>query len=220
MTNQYVWIGLAVGLFFAGLGVSYAVFISTHNHYTMMGNPTMSDEYGQPFKTIAIKDVTASSQLFSDAQVSRDANTVTFSSQNVNIIALSMSADDAKNMTKSSPSSYAKGDVFVIGNMIDPTLVIKSGTNLGITSINLDEDMAHNFVIMTTIPPYSYMPMHGMMYSSIIAMMPILPNDDTKDGYAYEQSYQVTLSQPGTYWYVCTYPGHAEQGMYGKIIVR
>jgi rusticyanin len=220
MTSKYVWIGLAVGLFFAGLGMSYAIFISTHNPYAMMGNPAIGGEYGQPFKTIEIKNVSAPSQLSADAQVSRDTNTVTFSSQNVSIVPLSMSADDAKNMTKSSPPSYAKDDVFVIGNMIDPTLVIKSGTNLGVTSINLDEDMAHNFVIMTTIPPYSYIPMHGMMYSSIIAMMPILPNDDTKDGYAYEQSYQVTLSQPGTYWYVCTYPGHAEQGMYGKIIVR
>ncbi len=220
MTSKYVWIGLAAGLFFVGLGVSYAVFINTHNPYAMMGNPTMGSEYGQPFKTIAIKDVFASSQLSSDAQVSRDTNTVTFSSQNVSLVPLSMSADDAKNMTKSSLPSYAKDDVFVMGNMIDPTLVIKSGTNLGVTSINLDEDMAHNFVIMTTTPPYSYMPMHGMMYNSIIAMMPILPNDDMKSGYAYEQSYQVILSQPGTYWYVCTYPGHAEQGMYGKIIVR
>lgn len=59
-----------------------------------------------------------------------------------------------------------------------------------------------------------------MMYGGVVSMMPVLPNDDVKDGYAYEQNNQVTLSQPGTYWYLCTYPGHAEQGMYGKIIVR
>ena len=42
MPRQYVWIGLAVGLFFAGLGVGYAVFITTYNHYAMMmGNPAM-----------------------------------------------------------------------------------------------------------------------------------------------------------------------------------
>ncbi len=41
MPRQYVWIGLAVGLFFAGLGVSYAIFINTYNPYTMMGNSTM-----------------------------------------------------------------------------------------------------------------------------------------------------------------------------------
>ena len=41
MPRQYVWIGLAVGLFFAGLGVGYAVFVNTYNPYAMMGNPAM-----------------------------------------------------------------------------------------------------------------------------------------------------------------------------------
>lgn len=313
MTNRYVWIGITVGIFVAGIGIGYAVFINTYNPYTMMyqnppmfnqimaRNPQFSGQYmgymmqdpqlrqqmynymfqnqpfmqgmmqnpqfqqqymrqypsnpqtnytgsqGQPspgmmgggynqgyqmgpgmmgggysqtFKTISIKDASASSQLPPYAQVAKDTNTITFSSQNVNIVALSMMADDAKNMTGSSPPSYAKDDVFVIGNMIDPTLAIKAGTQLTVTSINLDEDMSHNFVIMTTAPPYSYMPMQNTMYGGAVAMMPVLPNDDVKGGYAYELSYQVTLSQSGTYWYVCTYPGHAQEGMYGKIIVQ
>jgi rusticyanin len=328
MTNRYVWIGITIGIFVAGIGIGYAVFINTYSPYAMMyqnppmfnqimtRNPQFSSQYmgymmqdpqlrqqmynymfqnqpfmqgmmqnpqfqqqymrqyssnpqanytgsqGQPspgvtgggynqvyqmgpgmmgggynqgyqtgpgmmgsgysqaFKTISIKDASASSQLPTDAQVAKDVNTITFSSQNVNIVALSMMEDDAKNMTGSSPPSYAKDDVFVIGNMIDPTLVIKAGTLLTVTSINLDEDMSHNFVIMTTAPPYSYMPMQNTMYGGVVAMMPVLPNDDVKGGYAYELSYQVTLSQPGTYWYVCTYPGHAQEGMYGKIIVQ
>lgn len=44
MTSQYVWIGLSIGLFFAGLGVGYAVFINSYNPYTMMGNPTMFNQ--------------------------------------------------------------------------------------------------------------------------------------------------------------------------------
>lgn len=312
MTNKHIWIGITIGVFVAGLGIGYAVFINAYNPYgMMMGNPTlfnqmmgrnpqftgqymgymmqdpqlrqqmygymfqnkqfmqgmmqnpqfqeeymkqyssipqtnytgqqsqlgagmmsggynqgyqmgsgmMGNGYGQTFKTITIKDASTSSQLQSDVQVAKDTNTITFNSQNVNIVALSMMGDDAKNMTGSSLPSYAKDDAFVIGNMIDPTLVIKTGTQLTVTSINLDEDMAHNFVIMTTAPPYSYMPMQNMMSVGVVAMMPVLPNDDVKDRYAYELSYTVTLSQPGTYWYVCTYPGHAEQGMYGKIIV-
>jgi len=50
--------------------------------------------------------------------------------------------------------------------------------------------------------------------------MPVLPNENKQQGYAYEYADSVTLSQPGTYWYICTYPGHAEEGMYGKIIVQ
>lgn len=332
MPSQHIWIGIAIGACFAGIGIGYAVFVNTYNPYSIMtGNPTifsqmmgknpqfsgqymgymmqnpqymnqwmsqnpqymgqwmgsmmqdptlrnqmynymfqnqpfmqgmlqnqqfqqqympqyssnsqtnytsqqgqnigskygqgyqmgpgmMNGGYGQAFKTIAIKD--ASSQLPSDAQIVKDTNTITFSSSNVSITALSMMADDAKNMTGSSLPQYANDDTFVIGNMIDPTLVIKPGTSLSVTSINLDEDMSHNFVITTSAPPYSYMPMHSMMNGGTVSMMPVLPNDDVKAGYAYEQSYQITLSQPGTYWYVCTYPGHAEQGMYGKIIVK
>lgn len=41
MTSQYVWIGIAIGVFVAGIGIGYAVFINTYNPYTMMGNPTM-----------------------------------------------------------------------------------------------------------------------------------------------------------------------------------
>ena len=45
MTGKYVWIGLAIGLFFAGLGVSYTVFVNTYNPYAMMmGNPTMFNQ--------------------------------------------------------------------------------------------------------------------------------------------------------------------------------
>lgn len=326
MFNQYVWIGIAVGVFIAGIGIGYAFFMNTYNPYGMMmqpqffnqmmtGNPQFSNQYlgymmqtpqlrqqmynymfqnkdfmygmmgnsnfqnqymgpwmmqnpqfrqqymspylanpqsnytgiqrqpgygmmgngynqgyqmgpgmmygssNQAFKTISVNDAEALTQLPNYAQVSKENNTITFNSRNVNVIALSMMSDDAKNMTGSSLPPYAKGDVFVIGNMINPTLVLNSGTQLNVTSINLDEDMSHNFVIITSAPPYSYTPMHSMMYG-IVSMMPVLPNDDKRAGFAYELSYQVTLSQPGTYWYVCTYPGHAEEGMYGKIIVQ
>ena len=41
MINQYVLIGIVVGVFCAGLGIGYALFINTYNPYAMMGNPTM-----------------------------------------------------------------------------------------------------------------------------------------------------------------------------------
>lgn len=185
------------------------------------GPGMMYGGYSQAFKTISIQDAEAATKLPDYAQVSKEANSITFNSQNAQIVPLSFMGDDAKNFTGSAPPPYAKDDVFVIGDVIDPTLVFKAGTVLNVTSINLDGDMAHNFAIMSTPPPYPYMAMQGMMYGGgVVAMMPVLPNDNEKAGYAYELSYQVTLSQPGTYWYVCTYPGHAQDGMYGKIIVQ
>jgi plastocyanin len=41
VVNQYIWIGIAVGVFIAGIGIGYAAFINNYNPYTMMGNPTM-----------------------------------------------------------------------------------------------------------------------------------------------------------------------------------
>ncbi|MDE1863506.1 MAG: multicopper oxidase domain-containing protein [Thaumarchaeota archaeon] len=176
--------------------------------------------YGQGIRTISIPDAEAASALPGYAQASKQNNTITYASQTVDLVALSFMGDDAKNFTGASPPPYAKDDVFVVGNMIDPTLVLKAGTTLNVTSINLDDDMSHNFAIMTGGPPYPYMAMQSMMYGGVVATMPVLPNDNAHAGYAYEFTYQVTLSQPGTYWYVCTYPGHAQDGMYGKILVQ
>ena len=45
MTNRYVWIGITVGVFVAGIGIGYAIFINTYNPYgIMMGNPAMFNQ--------------------------------------------------------------------------------------------------------------------------------------------------------------------------------
>jgi len=36
MVNQYVWIGIAVGVFFAGIAGGYAIFLSAYQPQTMM----------------------------------------------------------------------------------------------------------------------------------------------------------------------------------------
>lgn len=185
-----------------------------------MGQGMMYGGYGQSIKTISISGAKFASVLPDSAQVSKENNTIFFPSQSVSIVPLSFMTEGAMNFTGAAPPSYARDDAFVIGKMIDPTLVIKSGAVLNVTSINLDDDMSHNFVIMTSGPPYQYMAMQSMMYGGVVATMPVLPNADEKNNLAYAYSYMVTMSKPGTYWYVCTYPGHALDGMYGKIIVQ
>ena len=328
MPSSYVWIGLAIGLFFGGLGVGYAVFINS-SPYTMMGNnPQFSSQYmgymmqnpqymnqwmsqnpqyvgkwmntmmqdptlrnqmydymfqnkdfmysimnnqtfqnqymgpwmmqnpnfqqqmmkqGYPsnnlgngmmggstmgqgmmggsyggsvsYKTVSIKDaVSEINSQPTNAQINKDDNSIIFSSSNITLTSFAMMEQDAIDATGYNPPTQTGGDVFVMSGMINPTLVVKPGTQLHITLVNLDEDMAHNFVITTSGPPYSTMPMtsNGMFLNR----MPVLPNEDKQQGYAYEYADSITLDQLGTYWYVCTYPGHAEEGMYGKIIVK
>ncbi|MEO9308031.1 MAG: hypothetical protein ABI342_06955 [Nitrososphaera sp.] len=45
MTSKYILAGIAVGIFLAGLGTGYAIFMNTLNPYQMMsGNPSMFNQ--------------------------------------------------------------------------------------------------------------------------------------------------------------------------------
>jgi rusticyanin len=178
----------------------------------MMGQGTESD--GQPI-TIE-QEIQTVQNTPSYAEVIPNNNTVIFESQKFNLFVLALMPDKSVNITGRQPPSYATDDVFVIYGLINPTLVIRSGSSVQFTVVNLDNDMFHNLVVSAYGPPYGSMSMQGMMSGS---WMPYLPPADYSQGSAPEYSYTLTLSQPGTSWYICTYPGHAESGMYGKIIV-
>ncbi len=148
-------------------------------------------------------------------------NTIIFNSSNVSITVLAMGPERAENLTGKSPPSYVQvnngGNVFVIDNMINPVLVIPAGAALHITFVNLDSSESHNMIISGSPPPYSYMPYQAM--SSIVSMMPLIQHASYPAGEAYEYSYSAVLTSSGTLWYLCMYPGHAQMGMYGKIVV-
>lgn len=39
MDNRLLWIGITVGVFFAGIGIGYAIYTNTYNSVTMIQNP-------------------------------------------------------------------------------------------------------------------------------------------------------------------------------------
>ena len=56
MANQYIWIGIVVGVFFVGMGISYGIFVNSYDptikfqnqqqfDQMMANNPTMSAEW-------------------------------------------------------------------------------------------------------------------------------------------------------------------------------
>lgn len=154
------------------------------------------------------------------ATVSQSSNSITFTSHNINITAFAIMPDNATNMTGMQPPSYAKDDVFVIGGLIDPTLNVPKGATIHMTVVNLDDDMYHDLVMTTLSPPYPYMMMQGMMWGGdFLYMMPVLSPANYAAGWAPYYSYTVALPSAATnLWYLCTYPGHAESGMYGAIV--
>jgi rusticyanin len=230
---------LAIVLVAIGIGSLLAVFAYTA--YTIRTYPPWSQPYwvaqqqnapgttagfgyglGQrmstPGQSVTIQEAIRMMRTTpSYANVMASNNTVGFDSQAVSIFAVAIMPDKAVNLTGMRPPSYSSDDVFVIYGLINPTLVIPSGASVQLTVVNLDDDMYHNLVVSPVGPPYPYMAMQGMMISGY--WMPFLPPADYSQGTAHEYSYTLTLNQPGTYWYLCTYPDHAESGMYGRITV-
>ncbi|QXJ29253.1 Rusticyanin [Saccharolobus shibatae B12] len=145
-------------------------------------------------------------------------NTLLFTSSNIVLVVLGMGHERAINLTGQQPPAYAQHDVFVIYGLINPTLIIPRGATVQVVFINLDDDMLHNIAITPVPPPYPYYPMMYIRMNTI-GMTPMLPYANYNSGQAYEFSFTTTFSQPGVYYYVCEYPGHAEMGMYGEIVV-
>jgi len=147
-------------------------------------------------------------------------NTVSFISGNITLVVLAMGVQRAINLTHEQPPAFdsnRSGNAFVIDGMINPTLIIPKGAIVHVEFINLDSGEYHNVIMTATGPPYQYMPMSAM--EGIISMMPLIPPADYSGGSASEYNYTVVFDNTGTYWYLCMYPGHAQMGMYGKIVV-
>ncbi len=165
------------------------------------------------------------------AKVNSSSNSIAFGSQDISIPVLAIMPDRAINLTGMQPPAYSHDDVFVIYGLINPTLFIPAGATVHFSIVNLDDDMYHNMVVSSISSPYPYMSMQGMMSSHwssgtsgsttfpVMSMMSFLPPANYDQGLAHEYSYSLTFSQAGTFWYLCTYPGHAQSGMYGQLVV-
>lgn len=221
-----ILVSIAVGITFA-LALSVPAVLTGHS-----GIPTGQTNYsfgGMMAVQGQTIQVGQAIQMMRDtptyASVIASNNTIILhGSQSIRIVALAVMPDRAMNLTGIQPPSYSTGDVFVIYGLINPTLVVPRGTSVQLTVVNLDDDMYHNMVISSIGPPYPYMAMQGMMISqrsqgAWMAMMPFLPPANYNQDTAHEYSYNLTLTSPASLWYLCVYPGHAQTGMYGKLLV-
>lgn len=239
---MYVMIIIVVGLVAAVVATLEALMITNsnlgsinrggisgqENNQFFGGMPNMMINQGQEISI----DKTA--QMMKDvpmyAKVIPENNSIVYDSQNIKLIVLATDHEGAINLTSNRIPGYASDDVFVIYGLVNPTLVIHHGvtTNLDIIVVNLDKDMYHNFVFTSLSPPYSYMVMQGMMnknpqqQGTIMQMTPYLPPlSQVRTGMvAHEYMYSVQINMQTNLWYFCTYPGHAQSGMYGKVLVN
>lgn len=100
---------------------------------------------------------------------------------------------------------------FRVGELTNPEIRIAKGSRLTLNVINVDDDMEHDFALTTQPPPYP-----EQVSAGAIATPKLLPYQGDK----YSGAVLILkASAAGTEYYVCTVPGHAKAGMYGKITV-
>lgn len=138
-----------------------------------------------------------------NATVDKKANTITYSGKDVKLV------------IEGGPEQ-ADGK-FVIGGLVNPTLVLPKAVDVTVEFVNEDEGMPHAFEITDAAPPYDYMSMMdgGVYPGSVIATLP----KASDDRYAMA-TMTFQTNDAGTFYYICQYPGHAQNGMFGKLIVQ
>lgn len=111
-----------------------------------------------------------------------------------------------------------KDQTFRIGGLVNPTIVVPRGATVHISFVNADTNMPHNFVVTPARPPFAYMTMMQAPLAFPGATTPILGSQVGSSAEKIDTSF--VANTPGQYTYLCTVPGHAEQGMYGSFIVE
>lgn len=140
------------------------------------------------------------------ARIDAKTDTVTYVGLSPTIVALA-SPHGQPNMT------------WEIDGLVNPTVVVRPGARITVDLVNTDWGYMHGLEITTTPPPYPYMATMGIANHTLL--MP-LPPRTSKDLAAAQYSMRVGAVSltPGTYYYLCPVPGHAQSGMYGVISVR
>ncbi|EST11537.1 plastocyanin/azurin family copper-binding protein [Sporolactobacillus laevolacticus] len=169
--------------------------------YDMMGGADYS--YGNQASVTESTVLNDMSIARHNSQVDEKTNTITYLGSSVKLV------------IEGSPEQA--DDKFVIDGLVNPKLIITKGADVTTEFVNEDADMPHAFEITNAAPPYGYMSMMdgGVYPGSVLRTLPKASN-----GHYAMATTTFQASQPGTFYYICQYPGHAQKGMYGKLIIK
>lgn len=138
------------------------------------------------------------------ATVDRDANTLTFTGQQVDLTVLGAPSD-------------GPDETFRVAGLTNPTIVVPAGAQVTVELINADVGMQHDWLVTRSQPPFGSM---GMMLGAPVAMgaaTGTLPEATSAAMPATTITFDAAT--PGRYTYLCSVPGHAAEGMYGTFLV-
>lgn len=140
------------------------------------------------------------------ATINSGANTVVYRGASVSLVALA-SPHGKPNMT------------WEIDGLVNPTIVVHRGARITIRLVNTDWGFMHGFELTTTPPPYPFMAMMGIATGLTLMPLPERTTRSLATARYYTDTATLTLGV-GTYYYLCQVPGHAHQGMYGRLVVQ
>lgn len=140
------------------------------------------------------------------AVIDRTADTVRYTTTSVTLVALA-SPDNKPNMT------------WDIDGLTNPTITVPAGAHITVQLVNADWGYMHGFELTTTPPPYPFMTMMGIANEFLVMPLPERTSKDLAGARFYTRSDSFRPAG-GTYYYLCPVPGHAQQGMYGRLVVQ
>lgn len=140
----------------------------------------------------------------SGAGVDHSANRITFSTQDVRLVALA------------SPSG-GPDETFRIAGLVNPTIVVPIGAHVSIGVVNADPDTAHGLAVTTVGGSSSWMPMMTSTLAFPGSAVWFLGKPTSAGMHAGTLTFTATTA--GTYEYLCAVPGHAQKGMVGSFVV-
>ena len=153
----------------------------------------------------AAQATTLGSQVPAGAQVSKAANTITFTTMTVRLTILA------------SPAG-GPDETFRAAGLVNPRIIVPARAQVTIQLINADPDTAHGLVITASDATGSWMPMMTARPAFTGSALWFLGNP-TSAG-MHEGTLTFTATTPGTYHYLCPVPGHAQKGMTGTFTVQ
>jgi rusticyanin len=139
------------------------------------------------------------------AQVSRAANTITYTTTTVRLAIVA------------SPSG-GPDETFRVAGLVNPTIIVPAGARVTIQLVNADPDTAHGLVVTASGASASWMPMMTARPAFGGSALWFLGNPTTAG--MHEGTLTFTAATPGIYHYLCPVPGHAQKGMAGTLTVR
>ena len=173
---------------------------STEQTFGMMGGYS---RYGNIADTKSEAEINADIEAAqANAQIDAVENTITYTGSDITVVIMG--------------GPEEADEKFVINGLVNPTLYIPKDAAVTLEFVNVDEGMPHAFEITNAEPPYFYMAMMsgGVYPGSIIGTLPAADN-----GQYPTETITFTAGIAGTFYYICQYPGHAQEGMYGTIII-